>query len=108
MVLNPLIKNDKYQEKINFTSKYILRIGIILAGITLSFNQVFEVGKYALILLTAIFITSFTIGYIFHKTLNINWRLTSLLSVSQAICGGTAVARTEEHTSELQSRPHLV
>lgn len=92
MVLNPLIKNDKYQEKINFTSKYILRIGIILAGITLSFNQVFEVGKYALILLTAIFITSFTIGYIFHKTLNINWRLTSLLSVSQAICGGTAVA----------------
>lgn len=93
MILNPFISNKVVlKEGVNFSSKYILRSGIILAGITLSFSQVFEVGKYALILLSAIFISSFTIGYFFHKVFNINWKLTSLLSVSQAICDGTAVA----------------
>ena len=36
--------------------------------------------------------TSFGVGFICKKIFKINWKLASLLSVSTAICGGTAVA----------------
>lgn len=93
MLLNPLISRHKFFDSgINWTSKKILRVGIILAGITLSFPQVFQAGKYALILMSFTLATSFGVGYICKKVFKINWKLASLLSVSTAICGGTAVA----------------
>ncbi len=93
MLLNPLINRYEFLDKgINWTSKKILRAGIIIGGITLSFSQLIQAGKYALILLFFTLVTSFGVGYICKKVFKINWKLASLLSVSTAICGGTAVA----------------
>ncbi len=93
MLLNPLVcRHEVYDSGINWTSKKILRVGIILAGITLSFPQVIKTGKYALILMVFTLVTSFGVGYICMKVFKINWKLASLLSASTAICGGTAVA----------------
>jgi uncharacterized integral membrane protein (TIGR00698 family) len=93
MALNPLISKCKlFKKGLDWTSKRILRIGIILAGISLSFSQVFEAGKYALILMIFTLTTAFGVGYICRKVFKINWKLSNLLSVSTAICGGTAVA----------------
>lgn len=93
MLLNPLIcRYRSYDPGISWTSKKILRSGIILAGITLSFSQVLNTGKYALILMVFTLTTSFGVGFICKKIFKINWKLSSLLSVSTAICGGTAVA----------------
>ncbi len=93
MLLNPLIcRYEIFDSGINWTSKTILRAGIIIAGITLSFPQVIKAGKYALILMLFTLATSFGVGYACKKIFKINWKLTSLLSVSTAICGGTAVA----------------
>lgn len=93
MLLNPFItRTDVFESGINWTAKKILRAGIILAGITLSFAQVIEAGKYALVLMMFTLITAFGVGYICKKIFKINWKLASLLSISTAICGGTAVA----------------
>ncbi|WP_264229552.1 YeiH family protein [Acholeplasma laidlawii] len=93
MLLNPLLhKYDVLDSGIDWSAKYILRTGIILAGISLNFSQVFEAGKYALILLGFTFLTAFVVGYICRKIFKIDWKLTSMLSISTAICGGTAVA----------------
>lgn len=93
MALNPVFRRSAvYDAGISWTSKKILRAGIILAGITLSFPQVLNTGKYALILMAFTLATSFGVGYICMKASKINWKLASLLSVSTAICGGTAVA----------------
>lgn len=93
MMLNPLVcRYEVFDVGINWTSKKILRAGIIIAGITLSFSQVIKAGKYALILLMFTLVTSFGVGYVCRKVFKINWKLASLLSVSTAICGGTAVA----------------
>lgn len=93
MLLNPLVsRTDVFEMGINWTSKIILRTGIILAGITLSFSQVIVAGKYALILMAFTLVTSFGVGFLCKKIFKINWKLASLLSVSTAICGGTAVA----------------
>ena len=52
MLLNPLLcKYEVFDTGLKWTSKIILRVGIILAGITLSFPQVLKAGKYALILM---------------------------------------------------------
>lgn len=93
LLLNPLICRHKvFDPGTNWTSKKILRAGIIIAGITLSFSQVLKAGKYALILMLFTLTTSFGVGYICKKVFKINWKLASLLSISTAICGGTAVA----------------
>jgi uncharacterized integral membrane protein (TIGR00698 family) len=93
MLLHPLVcRHETYRPGINWTSKIILRAGIILTGITLSFSQVIKTGKYALILMAFTLAASFGVGYICRKFFKINWKLSSLLSVSTAICGGTAVA----------------
>lgn len=93
MLLNPIVmRTDSYDSGINWTSKYVLRAGIILAGITLSFSQVIEAGKYALVLMVFTLATAFGVGYLCKKVFKINWKLASLLSISTAICGGTAVA----------------
>lgn len=93
MLLNPLVETHKvFDAGISWTSKKILRAGIILAGITLSFAQVINAGKYALLLMFFTLTTSFGVGYVCKKIFKINWKLSSLLSVSTAICGGTAVA----------------
>lgn len=93
MALNPIIsKQTMFHQGINWTSKRILRTGIILTGITLSFAQVFQAGKYALLLMVFTLTTAFGVGYICQRVFKVNWKLSSLLSVSTAICGGTAVA----------------
>ena len=93
MLLNPFVmRTDKFDSGMNWTSKHVLRSGIILAGITLSFSQVIEAGKYALVLMLFTLVTAFGVGYLCKRIFNINWKLASLLSISTAICGGTAVA----------------
>jgi uncharacterized integral membrane protein (TIGR00698 family) len=93
MLLNPLACRYEFLNPgINCTSKKILRAGIIIAGITLSFTEVIKAGKYALILMLFTFAAAFGVGYVCKRIFKINWKLSSLLSVSTAICGGTAVA----------------
>lgn len=93
MLLNPFVmRTDKFDSGMNWTSKHVLRSGIILAGITLSFSQVIEAGKYALVLMLFTLATAFGVGYLCKRIFKINWKLASLLSISTAICGGTAVA----------------
>lgn len=93
MLISPLAsRRDSFQAGVDWTAKRILRLGIILSGINLSFGQVLQAGRYALILMVFTFATAFGVGLICKRVFRINWKLASLLSVSTAICGGTAVA----------------
>ncbi|NLK39291.1 MAG: putative sulfate exporter family transporter [Clostridiales bacterium] len=93
MLLNPLfLRHRSLSPGVDWTSKTVLRVGIICAGVTLSFAQVLKAGKYALILMLFTLTTAFGVGYICKRIFKINWKLASLLSISTAICGGTAVA----------------
>jgi uncharacterized integral membrane protein (TIGR00698 family) len=93
MALSPLAgRFPAFNAGVSWTSKRILRAGIILSGIALSFTQVLHAGKCALLLMAFTFATAFGVGYICKRVFKINWKLASLLSVSTAICGGTAVA----------------
>lgn len=77
---------------INFTSKRILKAGIVLMGFTLSFSQVFMVGKFSLIVMTFTLIAAFGFGNLFGKIFKMNWKLSNLISAGTGICGGSAIA----------------
>lgn len=93
MMLNPLIcRYKQLNAGVSFAGKTVLRIGIILMGVNLNFNEVLSVGKYSLFVMVFTMATAFGAGNLIGKLFGTNWKLTNLLSVSTAICGGSAVA----------------
>lgn len=93
MALNPIIsKISLFEKGIKFVSKKILRYGIILMGLTLSFDQVISVGKYSIIVMCFTLFAAFGGGYVLGKLFNMNWKLSGLISAGTGICGGSAIA----------------
>lgn len=93
MLLNPIIsKYGIFSGGINFTSKQVLRLAIVLMGLTLSFSQVFEVGKFSLIVMCFTLFAAFGGGYLLGKLFGMNWKLSGLISAGTGICGGSAIA----------------
>lgn len=93
MLLNPIIREISiFNSGIKFVSKKILKTGIVLMGLTLSFSQVLSVGAYSLIVMTFTLLTAFGGGYLFGRLFNMNWKLSSLISAGTGVCGGSAIA----------------
>ncbi len=93
MALNSLLtRYQQFDAGVNYAAKMVLRIGIILMGVNLNFSEVVHVGKYALFVMMFTMATAFGMGNLIGKKFGMNWKLTNLLSVSTAICGGSAVA----------------
>lgn len=93
MIFNPLISNkDIYKEGAGFVSKRILKLSIILMGASLSFNQVLQVGKYSLIVMSFTLLAAFGGGYYLGRLFKMDWKLSGLISAGTGICGGSAIA----------------
>jgi uncharacterized integral membrane protein (TIGR00698 family) len=93
MALNPIVERyGSLQKGITFSGKMVLRLGIILMGVTLSFSQVLDVGRYSLFVMLFTMATAFGAGNLIGRLFKMDWKLTNLLAVSTAICGGSAVA----------------
>lgn len=80
---------------IQFCSKRILRIGIILYGFRLTFHDVTAVGLPAIIVDAIIVVGTLTIGIIVGRLLKMDRGITLLTSVGSAICGAAAVLGAE-------------
>ena len=93
MLLNPLVAKYSFLTAgIAFTSQKILRLAVVLMGLTLSFSQVLLVGKYSLIVMCFTLLAAFGGGYLLGKLFGMNWRLSGLISAGSGICGGSAIA----------------
>jgi uncharacterized membrane protein YadS len=80
------------QKGIKFTSKYVLQQAVVLLGFDMNMSSVIRVGQQSLLViimtLSAAFLTVFFVG----KLLQINKKLSILIGVGTAICGGSAIA----------------
>lgn len=93
MIINPVAsKFPIFQGGIAFVSKKVLRASIVLMGLTLSFAQVLQVGRYSLIVMCFTLTAAFGGGYLLGKVLGLNWKLSGLISAGTGICGGSAIA----------------
>ncbi len=86
------LKNACLMPGIKFTSKKLLKIAIILLGLSLNIKVVLNVGKMSLLVMVFTLLTCFGGGYIIGKWLKLNWKLSNLISAGTGICGGSAIA----------------
>ncbi|WP_079504514.1 YeiH family protein [Mesobacillus jeotgali] len=76
---------------IGFSSKYLLRTGIILMGLRLNLQHIVEAGM-SVVLIDVIVIT-FTLGLMIFlgKVFKVNPQLSALIAVGTAVCGAAAI-----------------
>ncbi|HZH93183.1 MAG TPA: YeiH family protein [Tissierellaceae bacterium] len=93
MLINPFITSYPiFAKGLTFTSKKVLKFAIILMGVRLSFQQIFQVGRFSLVVMTFTLLAAFGGGYLLGRVFKMDWRLSSLISAGTGICGGSAVA----------------
>lgn len=80
---------------IQFCSKRILRIGIILYGFRLTFQDVTAVGVPAIVVDAIIVAATISIGLFVGRLLKMDREISLLTSVGSAICGAAAVLGAE-------------
>ena len=93
MVLNYFLRNTKiFASGIKFTSKKILKLAIILLGLSLNITTILNVGRMSLVVMVFTLLTCFGGGYFIGRALGLNWKLSNLISAGTGICGGSAIA----------------
>ena len=88
---------------IQFCSKRILRIGIILYGFRLTFQDVLAVGLPAIFIDTIIVTTTILGGILIGRMLKMDRGIALLTSIGSGICGAAAILGAE---STFQTKPY--
>ena len=77
-----------------FVAKFILRLGIILLGIRLSFSELLAFGIKAIPLVIICIVGILLIIKFFIKYLKVSEKMSYLISIGTGICGATAIIAT--------------
>ncbi len=88
---------------IQFCSKKILRLGIILYGFRLTFQDVIAVGTPGLVIDTIVVTVTILGGILLGKLLKMDSETALLTSIGSGICGAAAVLGAE---SAIQTKPY--
>lgn len=86
-----------------FCSKRVLRIGIILYGFRLTFQDVTAVGMPAILIDALIVITTIYGGILVGRLMNMDRGIALLTSVGSGICGAAAILGAE---SAIRTKPY--
>ena len=93
MILNYFLRNTGiFASGLKFTSKRILKLAIILLGLSLNITTILTVGRMSLVVMFFTLLTCFGGGYFIGRALGLNWKLSNLISAGTGICGGSAIA----------------
>lgn len=87
-----LQRGTRLEAGLRFSSKTLLRLAIIFLGASLSVAEIFEVGRYSVIVMVFTLTAAFGFGYLFGHLLKINWKMSTLISAGTGVCGGSAIA----------------
>lgn len=79
---------------INFTSKYILQIAIVLLGFGLNLNVILATGLQSLPIIIGTILIALIVTAIMKKLMNMEYNTAVLVGVGSSICGGSAIAAT--------------
>ncbi len=91
LIANTIGNPESTKEGINFSLKKVLKWGIVLLGVQLNFNLVFELGPKILILIITLISLALITSQFLGKAFKINSKLAALLGVGSSICGASAI-----------------
>ena len=85
---------ESFLKGLDFTQKYILKLGIICLGIQLKPFEFLEFGKIAIPLIIICIISVLIVIKLLIKKLKIPTRMAYLISIGSTVCGTTAIMAT--------------
>ena len=85
---------ESFQNGLNFSREYILKLGIICLGIQLKPFEFLEFGKIAIPLIMICIVSVLIVIKLLIKKLSIPTRMAYLISIGSTVCGTTAIMAT--------------
>ncbi|MDC1224051.1 putative sulfate exporter family transporter [Pelagibacteraceae bacterium] len=79
---------------LDFTQKYILKLGIIFLGIRLSFAEFVKFGSIAIPLIVVCIISVLVLIKLLIKKVPISSKMSYLIAIGTSVCGATAIVAT--------------
>lgn len=77
---------------IKFTSKYILQLAVVLLGFEMNMASIVQAGERSLLILAVTLSSAFLTAYWLGRALKVEHKVSILIGVGTAICGGSAIA----------------
>jgi len=90
LITNTIGWNEK--EAMNFAAKRCLRLGVILLGFQISFDQFVDVGLKGLLAVAVVVVVVFSGTRLITRRLGLSHSLSTFIAGGFAICGATAIA----------------
>jgi uncharacterized integral membrane protein (TIGR00698 family) len=84
--------SDRFDSGALFASKTLMRAGIVLLGLRISFDQIAEIGFRGLLLIILVVVLTFFGALALGKLLKVTKHTSILIGAGFAICGNTAIA----------------
>ena len=79
---------------LDFTQKYILKLGIILLGVRLSFEEFLKFGTVAIPLIIVCILSVLVLIKLLIKKVPISSKMSYLIAIGTSVCGATAIVAT--------------
>jgi uncharacterized integral membrane protein (TIGR00698 family) len=79
---------------LDFTQKYILKLGIIFLGIRLSFGEFLKFGSIAIPLIIVCILSVLILIKLLIKKVPISSKMSYLIAIGTSVCGATAIVAT--------------
>jgi uncharacterized integral membrane protein (TIGR00698 family) len=90
--------SDGMKPGLAFSSRKLLRLGIMLVGFQITFGQVVSVGLAGLAIVTLALISTFIFTKVVGRALGVDDKLTELIASGTAVCGVSAIVATNTVT----------
>lgn len=94
MVVSLFYHPESWKGGVRFASKKILQYGIVLLGFEMNLYRVITVGEKTLILMMFTLAAAFLSAFLLSRLLRLPAKLSVLIGVGTAVCGGSAIAAT--------------
>lgn len=83
---------NAYPSETKTATKYLLQASVVLLGFGMNLGAVVRAGRDGVLFTIATIFGTLILGYAVGKLLNINEKISALVSSGTAICGGSAIA----------------
>jgi len=95
MALSSVIANKStFKSGIDFTSKKLLQAAIVLLGFGLNLSLILAIGRESLLAILGAIAAGLLTAFLAQKLLKLPGKISTLVGVGSAICGGSAIAAT--------------
>jgi uncharacterized integral membrane protein (TIGR00698 family) len=92
LIGNLLPLSERFRPGLTFALRHLLRTGVVLLGLQLTFAQLSAVGAGSMALIALVLVASFGATLALGRWLGVDPGLTRLIATGTAICGAAAVA----------------